>query len=90
MATIIRGPRYPASEISRRGKAIYEGQVKAQLEPTELGRVVVIDIETGEWELADTPFEASRSLRGRLPDAQPWITRVGHLGLHSFGGRSTL
>ncbi len=37
----------------------------------------VIDIETGTFELADETMEAATQLYKRVPDAQPWVLRIG-------------
>ena len=46
----------------------------------------VNDIETGAFELADEILTATNRLFDRLPDAQPWILRIGHRAVHRFGG----
>jgi hypothetical protein len=49
---------------------------------------VAIDIETGDFELADDPTIATRQLYERLPDAQPWVIRIGYRAVRRFGARS--
>ncbi len=44
------------------------------------------DIETGDFELADDPT-IRRSHYERLPDAQPWVIRIGYRAVRRFGGR---
>jgi hypothetical protein len=51
-------------------------------------RIVAIDIETGAFEVADDILPATDRLFDRLPDAQPWIVRIGHRVVHRFGSRS--
>ena len=80
----VRQPRYSKEEFARRGQAIYEKQVRPQVEEGNSGRVVAIDIETGEFEVADAPIAASDRLFARCPEAQPWFVRVGHRALHRF------
>ena len=46
------------------------------------------DIETGEFELADDTMMATRKLYERLPDAQPWVVRIGYRAVRRFGARS--
>ena len=55
------------------------------MEEGNIGRIVAIDIETGEFEVADDPLAASDQLFARCPDAQPWLVRIGHRTLHRFG-----
>ena len=81
----VRQPRYSKEEFARRGQAIYEKHVKPQVEEDHVGRIVAIDIETGEFEVADDPIAASDRLFARCPEAQPWLVRIGHRTLHRFG-----
>jgi hypothetical protein len=84
----VRQPRYSKEEFARRGDEIYESQVRPQVEEGNLGKIVAIDIETGTFELADDTMTATRQLYERLPDAQPWVVRIGYRAVHRFGARS--
>ena len=84
----VRQPRYSKEEFARRGDEIYESQVRQQVEEGNHGKIVAIDIETGAFELADDTMAATRQLYGRLPDAQPWVLRIGYRAVHRFGARS--
>lgn len=46
----VRQPRYSKEEFARRGDAIYESQVRPQVEAGNRGKIVAIDIETGAFE----------------------------------------
>ena len=81
----VRQPRYSKEEFARRGQAIYEKRVRPQVEEGNTGRVVAVDVETEEFEVADDPIAASDRLFARCPDAQPWLVRSGHRALHRFG-----
>jgi hypothetical protein len=85
---IIRQPRYSKEEFARRGNEIYESQVRSQVEEGNDGKIVAIDIETGAFEVADTPMVAVDRLYEREPDAQPWVIRIGHRSVFRFGSRS--
>jgi peptide subunit release factor RF-3 len=84
----VRHPRYSKEEFARRGDEIYETQVRRQVEMGNYGKIVAIDIETGAFEVADEILTATDSLFKRIPDAQPWIVRIGHRAVHRFGARS--
>ena len=45
------------------------------------------DIETGAFEVADESLIAAKKLLGRVPDAQIFGIRIGHLAVHRFGLR---
>jgi hypothetical protein len=72
-----RGPQYPREEIASRGEEIYERQVRTQVEPRLNGKVVAIDVATGEFAVGDFAWEAADKLSARLPDAQVWFVRIG-------------
>jgi hypothetical protein len=85
----VRQPRYSKEEFARRGDEIYESQIRSQIdEEGNHGKIVAIDIETGAFEVADDILPATNRLFDRLPDAQPWIVRIGYRAVHHFGSRS--
>ncbi|MGI0492648.1 hypothetical protein ACN4EG_12760 [Alkalinema pantanalense CENA528] len=84
----IRQPRYSKEEFARRGNEIYESQVRSQVEAGNHGKIVAIDIETGAFEVADNTIAATDRLYERVPDAQPWVIRIGHRTVYRFGSRS--
>ena len=73
---------------SEMGEAIYNEKIRhiVEADPSQKGRVVVIDIYTGEYEIADTDEEAQRRLEKRCPDAFTWAERVGYPAVYRFGG----
>ena len=52
------------------------------------GKIVAIDIETGAFEVADDTISATDRLYERVPDAQPWVVRIGHRTVYRFASRS--
>lgn len=80
-------PRHSAEETARRGDEIYEREVRSRVEAGNHGKVVAIDIETGEYALEENALAAAKRLRVRRPDADIWFVRVGHRGLHRIGSR---
>lgn len=85
---VVRQPRYSKEEIAWRGDRIYETQVRPQVEAVHHGKIVAIDIETGTFEVASEILTATDRLFERLPEAQPWIVRIGDRSVHRFGARS--
>ncbi len=83
-----RKPRYSKQEFARRGGDIYERQIRPVVEVENKGRIVAIDIDTGAYEIADDVLSATGQLFSRLPNAQPWIVRVGYPAVHRFGPRT--
>lgn len=84
----VRQPRYGKEEFAQRGNALYEAEVRQQVEEGNHGKIVAIDIETGAFEVADDLLAASKRLLIRFPDAQTWFVRIGHPAVDHFGSRS--
>jgi hypothetical protein len=84
----VRQRRYSKEEFARRGDEIYESQIRPQVETDNNGKIVAIDIETGNFELADDTMTATQKLLDRFPDSQTWVVRIGHQAVHRFGSRS--
>jgi hypothetical protein len=63
----VRQPRYSKEEFARRGDEIYESQVRPQVEEGNHGKIVAINIETGDFESADELLAASKRLLERSP-----------------------
>ena len=82
-----RQPRYSAEETARRGDAIYERDIRTQVEPSQRGKVVAIDIESGAHVVDDNALAASERLLAQHPEAEIWCVRVGSRVLHRIGGR---
>lgn len=84
----VRQPRYSKEEFAQRGDALYESDIRSQVEEGNHGKIVAIDIETGAFEIADDIVTASEQLLAKYPDAQTWFIRIGHRAVYHFGARS--
>ena len=61
-------PRYSKAEFARRGDEIYDRDISPHAGPADEGKFVVINIETGEYEVGRDELVASdRLLARRLP-----------------------
>jgi hypothetical protein len=70
-------PRYSKEEFAQRGDEIYERDVRPRIEAGDEGKFVVIDIDTGAYELDKDELAASDRLVARNSGAQLWVMRVG-------------
>ena len=80
-------PRYSKEEFAQRGDEIYERDIRPRLETNDEGKFVVIDIETGAYEIDTDELAASDRLLARQPNAQMWLTRAGSRYVRRFGPR---
>ena len=83
----VRQPRYSKKEFAQRGDELYESQIRSQVEEGNYGRIVAIDLETGDFEVDSSEIAACDRLEVRRPDAQIWIVRIGSRHVRRFGGR---
>jgi hypothetical protein len=86
---VIRRPRYSSDEFARRGGTLYESKIRPLVEADNLGRMLAIDIESGDYAVADESSDACRPLIEKNPDAQIWCLRIGHFATDKFGGGDT-
>ncbi|MGH2583611.1 MAG: hypothetical protein ACRDJE_01715 [Dehalococcoidia bacterium] len=78
-------PQRPIEETARLGDAIYENTVRARVEREHHGEVVAIDVDSGDYVVAEDALTASRRLRVRRPNADVWLVRVGFRALDRIG-----
>jgi hypothetical protein len=81
----VRQRRYSKEELAQRGQTLYESSIQQQVAAGNEGKIVAIDIETGDFEVSEDTLIASDRLLERNPDAQTWFIRIGHRGVHRFG-----
>ena len=81
-----RVPRYSGEEFTRRAKEIYARVVRPTLSEEDVGKFVVLDIESEDFEMDPDYHRALNRLLQRRPDAQTWLERVGYVAAHSMSG----
>lgn len=73
-------------KISKIGHEIYETQLRDKVETEEnIGKLISIDINTGDYETADQPLLAIRGLQAKRPDAEIWTERIGYDAVYGVG-----
>lgn len=77
---------YTSEEIASRGEAIYEEQLRAQVEPGNHGKFLVIDIETGEYELDESDLAATERALAKRADPILYGLRIGYPTAYRIGG----
>ena len=80
-------PRYPGDEIGRIGHELYEKDFRARVETKEnIGKVISIDIETGEYEIGTDLLVTANRLLNKHKDAAIWSERIGYNAVYAVGG----
>lgn len=80
-------PAYHRDEVARRGDELYECQILPRLGAEAEGQFVLIDVETGDYEVDSDELAASDRLLARHPDAQVWTRQAGSRYARRFGPR---
>lgn len=70
-------PSYTSDEIARRGQALYDQQIRAQVEADHPGEFLVLNIETGEYEIDANELAALQRAKTQNPAAAFYILRIG-------------
>ena len=77
---------YPREVVVSRGKAIYQ-QLRDKVEPEHKGRILAIDVKTGNYEIDDKVAVALDRVRAKNPDAMVYCLRLGSPGVYRMGFR---
>ncbi len=80
--------RRSAEEAGRLGDEIYQRDIRHLVEADHFGEYVAIDVDSGDYAIADSVLAAADQLRKRRPDADGWLVRVGYRAPRSFGAGS--
>ena len=75
--------------LEERGRAIYREKVRPLVHPQETGKVVAIDVCSGDYEISADQWDEAAAmdrLRGRRPEAIVWRERIGYKAVSAFGG----
>lgn len=76
---------WTAEEIGARGEEIYQTQIRDKVDPKHKGMFLVLDIETGAYEIADEDLEATKRLLAKNPKAMTYGVRIGYPATHGIG-----
>ena len=77
--------KYSKEEMARRGDELYERHVAPLVTIDDRGKVAAVDVETGEFQIAEDVLSAAEGLRSRNPAVQIWLVRIGYAALHRIG-----
>lgn len=78
-------PRYTSDEISRRGQILYDQKVRSKIADCEKGKFLVLDIETGEYEIDADELAALQRAKTKHHDAALYMLRIGYPTAYRLG-----
>ena len=74
-------------DIARRGQAIYESRIRALVEAEHAGKFLVLDVNSGDYEIDVEDIAAMKRARVKHPKAMFYIARIGFPTAYNLGGR---
>lgn len=72
-------------EIAQRGEEIYERSLRDRIEKGNEGKILIIDVSTGEYEIDSDEIAASRRAMAKHPGHPLYMMRIGYNAVHTFG-----
>jgi hypothetical protein len=77
----------PNSDVAKRAYQIYEDGIRQKVETEEnIGKMVIINFETGDYEVDETGLHAAKNLQAKSPYARLFGIRIGYNVAASLGG----
>ena len=79
--------QHTPDQVAARGQSIYEDHIRSKVEFGNKGKFLVIDIETGEYELDADDLTATKRALTKRPAARLYGLRIGYPTAYRLGGR---
>jgi hypothetical protein len=79
--------QYSPEEVARLGNEIYRRDIRDKVMPQHKGKFLVLDIETGDYEIDSDDLSAEEALRARRPDGVFFGLRIGYTSAYTLAGR---
>jgi len=74
------------SILGERAQELYQ-RIRPQVEtPDNIGKLIVMDVESGDYEIDNTGIETSRRLQQRHPGSTLYALRIGFQAVEALGG----
>jgi hypothetical protein len=78
--------KYSPEQVESRGEEIYEQQIRRKVEAGNKGKFVVIDIETGEYEVDEDDLQATKRAMAKRSAPILYGVRIGFPAAYTLGG----
>lgn len=78
--------KYSPEEVELRGEEIYEKRIRRNVETGNQGKFVVIDIETGAYEVDEDDLQATKRALAKRSEAVLYGVRIGYPTAYTLGG----
>lgn len=79
--------RHSPEEIARLGNEIYRRDIRDRVLPQHKGQFLVLDVESGDYEIDGDDLSAEEALRARRPGGVFFGLRIGYTSAYTLAGR---
>jgi hypothetical protein len=74
-------------EVAKRANKLYDTKIRQTVETAEnIGKMVIIDVETGDYEVDEAGLQAAHNLYAKHPYARLFGIRIGYNVAAALGG----
>jgi hypothetical protein len=80
--------KYSKEQVAARGEDIYDREIRLNVEADNRGKYLVLDIESGEYEVDRDDLTATKRLLAKRPNAILYGLRIGYPAAYRLGGLS--
>jgi hypothetical protein len=81
-------PPFSSDEIAARGQALYDRDIRPRLDASARGKFLVLDVQSGEYEIDVDERAALKRVRAKHPDAVLYLLRIGHPTAYRLGRKA--
>ena len=78
-------PAAARDSIGDRAEVLYNARIKDELSDDQLGKFLAIEVNTGEYEVADDGLSAMTALHERVADAEVFLMKHGSMHAYTLG-----
>jgi hypothetical protein len=79
--------KYSRGHVTAVGQRLYEQVIRTLVETEDnIGKIVSIDIDSGDYTIDDDAIASARLLLARRPDAAIYGARIGYDAMFAVGG----
>ncbi len=83
-------PTYSPQEVEAKGEELYARTLLRLVEPGNRGKFVVMDVETGDYEIDADDLQATKRLLAKRPNAVLYGVRIGYPTAYTIAGMALL
>jgi hypothetical protein len=77
---------YSSKEVAARGEELYRQRIQHKLSEADKGKFLIVDIETGEYEIDSDDLSATKRALAKRPEAVLYGLRIGYPAAYRLGG----